>query len=92
MRRAGLKRKIVCRACTIFSISWCIRDGAGLLVPIDQLAPRDIVELIAGDLVPADSRRRPPRLDMTIYPYLPRAVVATTSAKAYMGLLSGAAS
>jgi hypothetical protein len=36
--------------------------------------------------------RRPPRLDMTIYPYLPRAVVATTSAKAYMGLLTGAAS
>jgi transposase len=36
--------------------------------------------------------RRPPRLDMTIYPYLPRAVVATTSAKAYLGLLTGAAS
>jgi hypothetical protein len=25
--------------------------------------------------------RRPPRLDMTIYPYLPRATVATTSAR-----------
>ena len=36
--------------------------------------------------------RRPPRLDMTIYPYLPRTVVATTSAKAYLGLLTGAAS
>ena len=36
--------------------------------------------------------RRPPRLDMTIYPYLPKAVVATTSAKAYLGLLTGAAS
>jgi transposase len=36
--------------------------------------------------------RRPPRLDMTIYPYLPKAVVATTSAKAYLGLLMGAAS
>jgi hypothetical protein len=36
--------------------------------------------------------RRPPRLDMTIYPYLPRATVTTTSAKAYMGLLTGAAS
>jgi transposase len=35
--------------------------------------------------------RRPPRLDLTVYPYLPRATVATTSAKAYMGLLSGAA-
>ena len=32
------------------------RDGASLSVPIDQLVPGDIVELIAGDLVPADSR------------------------------------
>jgi hypothetical protein len=36
--------------------------------------------------------RRPPRLDLTIYPYLPRATVATTSARAYMGLLTGVAS
>jgi transposase len=36
--------------------------------------------------------RRPPRLDLTVYPYLPRARVATTSAKAYLGLLVGAAS
>ena len=35
--------------------------------------------------------RRPPRLDMTIYPYLPRATVATTSAKAYLELCLGAA-
>ena len=33
--------------------------------------------------------RRPPRLDMTVYPYLPRATVATTSARDYMGLLAG---
>ena len=32
------------------------RDGASLSVPIDQLVPGDIVELIAGDLVPADLR------------------------------------
>ncbi|MEC5325912.1 Mu transposase domain-containing protein, partial [Aurantimonas sp. A3-2-R12] len=31
--------------------------------------------------------RRPPRLDLSIYPYLPKANVETTSAKAYMGLL-----
>jgi len=32
--------------------------------------------------------RRPPRLDMTIYPYLPKATVTTTSARAYMDLLN----
>ena len=32
------------------------RDGKNLSIPIDQLVPGDIVELIAGDLVPADSR------------------------------------
>jgi hypothetical protein len=32
--------------------------------------------------------RRQPRLDLAIYPYLPRAMVKTTSAKAYMRLLS----
>jgi Mg2+-importing ATPase len=32
------------------------RDGKSLSLPIDQLVPGDIVELIAGDLVPADSR------------------------------------
>ena len=31
---------------------------------------------------------RPPRLDLSIYPYLPRATVEKTSAKAYMRLLS----
>jgi transposase len=32
--------------------------------------------------------RRPPRLDMTIYPYLPTATVATTSARSYLDLLA----
>ena len=32
--------------------------------------------------------RRPPRLDLTVYPYLPRASVAMTSAKAYLDLLT----
>ena len=36
--------------------------------------------------------RRPPRLNMTVYPYLPKVTVATTSARAYMDLLVGAAS
>ena len=34
--------------------------------------------------------RRPPRLNLDLYPYLPRAQVATTSAASYMSLLSGA--
>ena len=33
--------------------------------------------------------RRPPKLDLTIYPYLPRVAVATTSARSYMALLAG---
>ena len=32
------------------------RDGKTVSLPIDQLVPGDIVELIAGDLVPADRR------------------------------------
>ena len=35
--------------------------------------------------------RRPPKLDLNIYPYLPRARVATTSAASYMNLLDGVA-
>jgi transposase len=35
--------------------------------------------------------RRPPRLDLTIYPYLPQATVATTLAKSYLSLLAGGA-
>ncbi|MCP4932646.1 MAG: IS21 family transposase [bacterium] len=36
--------------------------------------------------------RRPPRLDMTVYPYLPKAHVALTSPTDYMALLSGSGS
>jgi transposase len=36
--------------------------------------------------------RRPPRLDMTVYPYLPKAHVAATSAGDYMALLTGSRS
>jgi Mg2+-importing ATPase len=32
------------------------RDGTAVSVPISRLVPGDIVELVAGDLVPADSR------------------------------------
>jgi hypothetical protein len=36
--------------------------------------------------------RRPPRLDLKIYPYLPKATVATTVASSYLSLLAGGAS
>ena len=36
--------------------------------------------------------RRPPKLDLDIYPYLPRANVATAAAASYMSLLGGGAS
>ncbi len=35
--------------------------------------------------------RRPPRLDLDVYPYLPRARVATTECGSYMSLLTGTA-
>jgi transposase len=40
-------------------------------------------------LVLCQVERRPPRLDLDVYPYLPRATVETTSAAAYMCLMSG---
>ncbi len=33
--------------------------------------------------------KRPPRLDLDFYPYLPKANVATTSAASYMSLMQG---
>ena len=36
--------------------------------------------------------RRPPRLNLMAYPYLPRAELVATSASSYMGLLTGVAS
>jgi len=36
--------------------------------------------------------RRPPRLDLDVYPFLPRTNVATTLASSYMSLLAGGAS
>src|SRR3954463_9263332 len=42
-------------------------------------------------LAPCRVERRPPKLDLTIYPYLPRVAVATTSASSYLALLGRAA-
>lgn len=40
-------------------------------------------------LVLCHVEKRPPKLDLDVYPYLPRTNVATTSAASYMALLSG---
>ena len=61
-----------------------------------EAAVRDALKLGAigfdavKHLVLCRIERRPPRLDLELYPYLPRARVATTSARSYMSLLSGA--
>ncbi len=40
-------------------------------------------------LVLCQVERRPPKLDLDVYPYLPRARVGTTSAASYMFLIAG---
>jgi len=40
-------------------------------------------------LVLCQVEKRPPKLDLNIYPYLPRANVGKTSAASYMCLVSG---
>jgi Mg2+-importing ATPase len=45
----ALRRSVAVRASTR-------RDGIVISIPVDQLVPGDVVELIAGDLVPADAR------------------------------------
>ena len=39
-------------------------------------------------LVLCQVEKRPPKLDLDVYPYLPRAEVGTTSTASYMSLLS----
>ena len=42
-------------------------------------------------LVLCQVEQRPPKLDLDIYPYLPKANVGTTSAASYMALMRGQA-
>ena len=79
------------------------REFVQILRLLEVFRPEDVLagvrEAIARGAIGFDAvkhlvlcriERRPPRLDLTVYPYLPRAKVATTSAKAYLGLLAGA--
>jgi hypothetical protein len=81
------------------------REFVQILRLLEVFRPEDVLagvrDAIARGVIGFDAikhlvlcriERRPPRLDMTVYPYLPRARVATTSAKAYLDLLAGAAS
>ena len=75
-----------------------VRHRLALHELLSEVAARDAIArgAIGFDavkhLVLCRIERRPPRLDMTVYPYLPRAHVAMTSAKTYLGLLTRAAS
>ena len=77
------------------------REFVQVLRLLEVFRPEDVLagvrEAIARGAIGFDAvkhlvlcriERRPPRLDLTVYPYLPRARVATTSAKAYLDLLA----
>ena len=65
-----------------------------LATPRDSTERTEQVSLAfsAKHLVLCRIERRPPRLDMSVYPYLPNASVALTSARTYMDLLTGVTS
>ena len=79
------------------------REFVQILRLLEVFRPEDVLagvrEAIARGTIGFDAvrhlvlcrvERRPPRLDLTVYPYLPRASGATTSAKAYLDLLARA--
>jgi transposase len=81
------------------------REFVQVLRLLEVFRPDDVLaavrEAIARGVIGFDAvkhlllcriERRPPRLDLKIYPYLPHASVTTTSARAYLSLLTGAAS
>jgi hypothetical protein len=81
------------------------REFVQVLRLLESFQPEDVLagvrEAIARGVIGFDAvkhlmlcgiERRPPRLDLSVYPYLPRATVAATSARTYMGLLTGVAS
>jgi hypothetical protein len=64
-----------------------------VLAGVKEAIARGVISFDAvKHLVLCRIERRPPRLDLKIYPYLPQATVATTMAKAYLSLLVGGAS
>ena len=81
------------------------REFVQVLRLLESFRPDDVLagvrEAIARGVIGFDAvkhlmlcriERRPPRLDLSVYPYLPRATVATTSARTYLDLLTRVAS
>jgi hypothetical protein len=69
-----------------------VRSGKASSAARREASSMKSVRFLPKHLVLCRIERRPPRLDMTVYPYLPQAYVAMTSAKMYLGLLTRAAS
>jgi transposase len=68
-------------------------DPEDVLAGVRGAIARGVISFDAvKHLVLCRIERRPPRLNLKIYPYLPQATVATTLAKSYLSLLAGAAS
>jgi transposase len=80
------------------------REFVQVLRLLEVFRPDDVLagvrEAIARGVIGFDAvkhlvlcriERRPPRLDLRIYPYLPHATVTTTSPSAYLSLLAGGA-
>lgn len=64
-------------------------------IKVLHLAVRDALQMSAVSfdaikhLLLCRIERRPPRLDLDVYPFLPRTNIATTSAASYMSLMAG---
>jgi hypothetical protein len=64
-----------------------------VLAGVREAIARGVISFDAvKHLVLCRIERRPPRLNLEVYPYLPQATVATTMAKTYLSLLAGGAS
>ena len=64
-----------------------------VLAGVREAIARGVISFDAvKHLVLCRIERRPPRLNLQVYPYLPQATVATTLAKSYLSLMAGAAS
>lgn len=64
-----------------------------VLAAIKEAIARGVIGFDAvKHLVLCRIERRPPRLNLKIYPYLPQATVSTTSARSYMSLMARAGS